>query len=267
MNWRTASIFSFFILLLAIGTAFERGVFDGLHGSTNSSAIPPAASAAPSAPSHAASVPPAAEKANSAAERKNVPAPAPGTVGIARSPEKLRRQAPSNTASAPPSNKTIVGILSSPITPDRRTNGEAKEEQSPPVIQSPPEKSAGNSSPPVALSSWNSIPKPVLPPPTPSIPEQGDRVVSSSLLYRVEPLYPPEAEQKHIEGTVKLRAVIGRDGKVMGLGLLSGPQSLVPAAMKAAREWRFIPALLNGEPVESQTEITIEFHLPNGADR
>ena len=92
-------------------------------------------------------------------------------------------------------------------------------------------------------------------------------MVSSSLLYRVEPLYPPEAEQKHIEGTVKLRAVIGRDGKVMGLGLLSGPQLLVPAAMKAAREWRFIPALLNGEPVESQTEITIEFHLPNGADR
>jgi TonB family protein len=266
VNWRTASIFSFFILILAIGTAFERGAFDGLRGSTNSSAISPAGSATRSAPDHAASVP-AAEKTSSAAQRENVPSLAPDTSGVASSLERPRRQAPPNTASASPRKKTIVGILSAPITPDRRVQSEATAEQSPPVIQAPSERSAGNPSPPAVFGSWNSTPKPGLPAPTPSIPEQGDRVVSSSLLYRVEPLYPPEAEQKHIEGTVKLRAVIGRDGKVMGLGLLSGPQLLVPAAMKAAREWRFIPALLNGEPVESQTEITIEFHLPGGADR
>ena len=144
---------------------------------------------------------------------------------------------------------------------------EPTEAQTPLAIQPPSERPAGNFSPPAAFGSMNSTPKPAVPPPTPAIPEQGDRVVSSSLLYRVEPMYPPEAVQKHIEGTVKLRAVIGRDGKVMGLGLVSGPQLLVPAAMKAAREWRFIPALLNGEPVESQTEINIEFHLPGGADR
>jgi TonB family protein len=90
----------------------------------------------------------------------------------------------------------------------------------------------------------------------------GDRVLPSSLLYSVQPLYPPDAAQKHIEGTVKLAAVIGKDGRVMGLGVISGPTALVPAALSAAREWRYVPALLNGEPVETQTDITIEFHLP-----
>ena len=91
--------------------------------------------------------------------------------------------------------------------------------------------------------------------------------MACSLLYRVEALYPPEAAQKHIEGTVKLRAVVGRDGRVMGLGIVSGSPSLVRAAMSAAREWRYIPALLNGEPVESETDITIDFWQSHKADR
>lgn len=101
----------------------------------------------------------------------------------------------------------------------------------------------------------------------PQIADQGDRVVACSLLYRVEALYPPEAAQRHIEGTVKLRAVIGRDGRVMGLGVVSGPPSLVSAAINAAREWRYIPALLNGQPVESETDIDIDFRLSREANR
>jgi len=94
----------------------------------------------------------------------------------------------------------------------------------------------------------------------------GDRVVPTSLLYRVEPLYPTDAVQKQIEGTVKLTAVIGTDGKVIGLGVVSGPTVLVSAALSAAREWRYVPALLNGEPIETQTDITIEFRLPAAAN-
>jgi TonB family protein len=100
----------------------------------------------------------------------------------------------------------------------------------------------------------------------PSTGGAGDRVVPTSLLYSVQPLYPTDAAQKHIEGTVKLTAVVGKDGKVMGLGVVSGPNALVPAALSAAREWRYVPALLNGEPVETQTDITIEFRLPAGAN-
>ena len=92
-------------------------------------------------------------------------------------------------------------------------------------------------------------------------------MLSPSLLYRVEAVYPPEAIAKHVEGTVKLNAVIGRDGHVMGLGVVSGPALLVPSALSAAKEWRYVPALLNGEPVETQTDITIEFHLPTDAAR
>jgi TonB family protein len=95
----------------------------------------------------------------------------------------------------------------------------------------------------------------------------GDRVIPASLSYRVEPVYPADAQQKHLEGTVKLNAVIGRDGQVMGLGVVSGPAALVQAALTAAREWRYVPALLNGAPVETQAEITIEFKLPASGER
>ena len=102
--------------------------------------------------------------------------------------------------------------------------------------------------------------------PTP-ITGAGDRVVPASLLYRVEPVYPPDAKRNHVEGAVKLNAVIGRDGRVIGLGVLSGPTQLLQAALSAAREWRYLPALLNGAPVETQAEITVEFKLPSDADR
>lgn len=82
-------------------------------------------------------------------------------------------------------------------------------------------------------------------------------------IYRVDPIYPPEAVQQRIEGTVKLRAIIGRDGTVQSLGLVDGPPLLVPAAMDAVRSWRNQPTLLNGRAVELEEEIQIEFHLPD----
>ncbi|MFY9531036.1 MAG: TonB family protein [Candidatus Acidiferrales bacterium] len=81
-------------------------------------------------------------------------------------------------------------------------------------------------------------------------------------IYRVDPIYPPEAAQQRIEGTVKLRAIIGRDGTVQSVGLVDGPPLLVPAAMDAVRSWRNQPTLLNGEAVELEEQIQIEFHLP-----
>jgi TonB family protein len=81
------------------------------------------------------------------------------------------------------------------------------------------------------------------------------------LLYRVEPLYPREARAHHIEGTVMIHLQIGADGRVQDLRELSGPSLLVPAALEAAREWRFIPALLNGEPVGAEKDVSIVFQL------
>ena len=82
------------------------------------------------------------------------------------------------------------------------------------------------------------------------------------LLYRVEPLYPREAKEHRVEGTVTIHLEIGADGRVQNLRELSGPSLLVPAALEAAREWRFIPALLNGQPIGAEKDISIVFQLP-----
>jgi protein TonB len=78
----------------------------------------------------------------------------------------------------------------------------------------------------------------------------------------VEPVYPPDAQKNHIEGTVKLRATIGTDGAIKDLETLSGPSSLVPAALTAVREWRYNPTLLNGQSIETQEDISLVFRLP-----
>jgi TonB family protein len=81
------------------------------------------------------------------------------------------------------------------------------------------------------------------------------------LLYRVEPLYPREAREQRIEGTVMVHLQIGTDGRVRSSRELSGPALLVPAALAAVREWRFIPALLNGQPIDTEKDVSIEFEL------
>jgi TonB family protein len=102
-------------------------------------------------------------------------------------------------------------------------------------------------------------------PPTtkPERPDVIERHSDCYLLYRVEPLYPREAKEQQIEGTVTIHLLIGTDGRVRSLRALSGPDPLVPAALAAAREWRFIPALFNGQPIDAEKDVGIEFHLPN----
>jgi TonB family protein len=97
----------------------------------------------------------------------------------------------------------------------------------------------------------------------PSEVASAERRTDCYLLYRVEPLYPREAKAKHIEGTVTLHLLIGVDGRVRSVRELDGPGPLVPAALSAAREWRFIPALLNGRPIDAEKDISIDFRLPH----
>lgn len=81
------------------------------------------------------------------------------------------------------------------------------------------------------------------------------------LIYRVEPFYPKEALQQRVEGTVKIHVTVGEDGRVKDLRVLSGPASLTSAALDAATYWRYTPALRNGEPVEMEEDVSVEFHL------
>ena len=79
----------------------------------------------------------------------------------------------------------------------------------------------------------------------------------------VEPVYPPDARQARLEGTVKLHVVVGANGEVESFRAVSGPDSLAHAAMVAVREWRYHPTLLNGKAVETQEDVTFVFRLPN----
>ena len=82
-------------------------------------------------------------------------------------------------------------------------------------------------------------------------------VMQGLLLTKVDPTYPTEAR---VEGTVILHAIIGKDGHVQSLEAVSGPVLLKGAAIDAVRQWTYRPYLLNGEPVEVDTTVVVEFH-------
>src|SRR3981081_3874038 len=89
--------------------------------------------------------------------------------------------------------------------------------------------------------------------------------VTSGLKVRdVKPNYPPLARQARIQGTGGLHAVISKDGSIEGLTLVSGHPMLAPAAIDAVKQWKYKPYLLNGEPVEVDTEVLCNFTLSGG---
>jgi len=84
------------------------------------------------------------------------------------------------------------------------------------------------------------------------------------LVHQVRPVYPPLARAARIQGAVVLQAVIGKDGAIQNLRLISGHPMLAPAAIDAVKQWRYKPYFLNGEPVEVDTQITVNFTLAGG---
>ena len=103
----------------------------------------------------------------------------------------------------------------------------------------------------------------IVPPPAPvaTHPIRISHMAEGSLIYRVQPEYPEIARQARIQGAVQLRAIISRAGTIENLTVESGPPMLIPPALKAVRQWRYRPYMLNGEPVEVDTEITVNFIL------
>jgi protein TonB len=84
------------------------------------------------------------------------------------------------------------------------------------------------------------------------------------LVHRVQPEYPPLARAARIQGSVLVRAVIAKDGTIENLRVISGHPMLVPSALEAIRQWRYRPYVLNGEPVEVETQVTVNFVLAGG---
>src|SRR5881227_2542313 len=89
-------------------------------------------------------------------------------------------------------------------------------------------------------------------------------VTQGLLLRKIQPAYPPLARQARIQGSVLLQAQISKEGTIEHLTLISGHPMLAPAAIEAVKQWRYKPYILNGEPVEVDTQITVNFTLSGG---
>jgi TonB family protein len=172
----------------------------------------------------------------------------------------------------PPAGKSyrpdVAIFLQPPVIPPRTpdsNNGEA------PSIGLDSDSRGGDASIPGATGSEPIVPggtggRPFLLAPAPTghhaePHRMSEGIMQASLIYRVQPEYPRAAQVMHLSGTVRLRAIISRDGTVRQLEVLSGNLILVQSAVAAVREWRYQPTRLNGEAVEVETYITVNFIL------
>ncbi len=139
---------------------------------------------------------------------------------------------------------------------------EAQHSQSsaaPDVTEAPSIAGLGAASKPAALNAIASS--------TASMPVSGPQRISQGVseglvLKRVPPVYPSQALQMHVQGMVTLQAMIGKDGSVRNVKVVSGPALLARAAQDAVRQWKYKPYTLNGDPIEVQTEVNINFKPP-----
>jgi protein TonB len=89
----------------------------------------------------------------------------------------------------------------------------------------------------------------------------GGNIAQANLLSQVKPVYPVEAKQDRIQGTVKLEITIDKEGHVANMSLISGPAELVQSATDAVQQWVYRPTLLNGEPVSVLTTVDVNYTL------
>jgi periplasmic protein TonB len=116
----------------------------------------------------------------------------------------------------------------------------------------------------VGLDSKDNGRRPQPPPPDATVKARLVRVTRldpAMLIHRVEPVYPPLAKQIHREGRVELRAIIGTDGTIQSLQIVSGDPIFLRSALDAVEQWHYKPTILNGQPVEIDTYISVVYTM------
>ena len=176
---------------------------------------------------------------------------------------KIQTQHP--TPSATPRSPEISSPIQATIFPQIVVDSRREPEAADPPIPGMPEGDAVGS---ILSARIISQPELVEPPHIAKPAQQEKRplklsegVLQAQLVSRIEPRYPALAIQTRTEGTVQLHAIIGRDGGITSLDVISGHPLLVKAALDAVRQWTYRPTMLNGEPVEVETSITVIFKL------
>ncbi|MGO9862955.1 MAG: TonB family protein [Terriglobales bacterium] len=206
------------------------------------------------------------------------PAPAPAPSTSAADPAVSATPAPaSKTTAAIPLDKPSAATGNSPVPrialdPD---SGTKKPNSAPILVKSTPAKTktksqseesapqlpsplADASAPDSNLSGLMAV-SPSLPKPTLETVKVSQGVSQGLLIKRVQPKYPPSALAVHTEGAVEIDATINKEGNVTNVKVLSGNAVLAHAAVEAVRQWRYKPYYLDGQPVEIETQITVNF--------
>ncbi len=167
----------------------------------------------------------------------------------------------SSTRSSTPAGKTAVEAKPAEA-PMVVKGGTAHAVEAPPVADAPAPSltgmTTGASAPPPNLVGSESAPKPIL-----QTIHISQGVSQGLLIKKVQPSYPRSALTLRVEGAVELMATISKTGDITHIKILSGDGQLTKAAADAVKQWKYKPYLLNGEPVEIQTQVTINFKLPD----
>jgi TonB family protein len=140
-------------------------------------------------------------------------------------------------------------VLTAPLQP--KTESASSGAAAPPVVA--PAVESPQSALPLVEQPY-SIPAP--PPPKQAV------VRRAELIHHVNPDYPPLAALHRVEGVVKMRVTVNANGDVRNIRVLSGPQLLVDAAVRAAGQWFYAPTTVDGKPTDSDLDISISFSLP-----
>jgi protein TonB len=176
-------------------------------------------------------------------------------------PSPAPRKPETSQASAPEPEVIVTQIQPKPTVVKSGTRTPAKPQEA--DVQAPDMlgTAAGDSS---AISSIVSSATPSVPVAAapPEVLKVSQGVTQGLLTRRVQPAYPRQALQMHIAGSVQLQAVIGKTGSIESVKVLSGDPILARAALDAVKQWKYKPYMLDNEPVEIQTQITVNFKLP-----
>ncbi len=203
---------------------------------------------------------------------------------VAAPPAPKRATLPVDKPAAAPATATAAPTISTPVIPDAPAAPPASRADARPftppavdrsaqpasIVDTPPAVDASPAAP-ISLI-YAPVPRATLPPPpsapapsapTPSTPRIAvdGNLQAAKLVKQTAPVYPPLAKTAHVQGAVRFRAIIAKDGVIRNLDVIAGPPLLRQAATDAVKHWTYRPTLLNGQPVEVTTTVEVVFSL------
>lgn len=190
----------------------------------------------------------------------------PVTMGR-RDPESLASRPRSGPATMVPTNFDRGRLMQPSRVPNVVRTGRDESAPQPPgggevaLVGTSVSSGGGTDGLPISLFSGTRAVLPTPPPATITRAFRTSSILEGSLIRRVTPTYPPLARTTRIQGPVVLFAVISKAGTIDRLRAVSGPPMLIPAAIEAVSQWRYRPYILNNEPIEVETQITVNFLL------